>query len=123
MAILYSTYSALFGSTSVVFAKLIAEFLLLLGDGIPIFSHWYFYVNLVAWIVLMSYWLARLNNALALYDPLFIIPMLQARSRLTRHPLQRGLSRLLRRLQLLRGCCSRLVAADDVVAVGLLQGL
>lgn len=78
MAILYSTYSALFGSTSVVFAKLIAEFLLLLGDGIPIFSHWYFYVNLVAWIVLMSYWLARLNNALALYDPLFIIPLLQA---------------------------------------------
>jgi hypothetical protein len=26
----------------------------------------------------MLYWLKRLNDALALYDPLFIIPLLQA---------------------------------------------
>jgi len=40
MAVLYSTFSALFGSSSVVFAKLLAEFLELAAKGVPIFSHW-----------------------------------------------------------------------------------
>ena len=78
MAILYSTYSALFGSTSVVFAKLLAEFLVLNFSGVEVFTHWLFYATLLAWLGLMLFWLKQLNNALALYDPLFIIPLLQA---------------------------------------------
>jgi len=78
MAILYSTYSALFGSSSVVFAKLMAEFLILLGQGKKVADSWFFYVVILCWLVLMLYWLKRLNDALALYDPLFIIPLLQA---------------------------------------------
>jgi len=77
MAILYSTYSALFGSSSVVFAKLMAEFLILLGQGKKVADSWFFYVVILCWLVLMLYWLKRLNDALALYDPLFIIPLLQ----------------------------------------------
>jgi hypothetical protein len=80
MAVMYSTYSALFGSTSVVFAKLLAVFVSLMteGEAGTVFTSWFFYVTLVAWLVLMAYWLVRLNGALALYDPLFIIPLLQA---------------------------------------------
>ena len=48
MAILYSTYSALFGSTSVVFAKLLAEFLVLNFSGVEVFTHWLFYATLLA---------------------------------------------------------------------------
>lgn len=78
MAVFYSTYSALFGSTSVVFAKLLAEFVSLMSEGKPVFDSWFFYVTFLAWLGFMAYWLVRLNNALALYDPLFIIPLLQA---------------------------------------------
>lgn len=80
MAVMYSTYSALFGSTSVVFAKLLAIFLTLMteGEAAAVAQSWFFYITIFAWLGLMGYWLVRLNGALALYDPLFIIPLLQA---------------------------------------------
>lgn len=78
MAVIYATFSALFGTLSVVFAKLLAEFLGLLGNGVPIFEHWFFYITLICWLAFVGVWLNRLNSALSLYDPLFIIPLLQS---------------------------------------------
>lgn len=77
-AVIYSIFSALFGTLSVVFAKLLAELLALQTEGISVFSHWFMYAVLIAWFCLMVYWLYRLNFALGIYDPLFIIPLLQA---------------------------------------------
>lgn len=36
------------------------------------------YVILVVWLVLVQYWLNRLLTGLALFSPLFIIPVMQA---------------------------------------------
>jgi len=77
-AVIYSVFSALFGTLSVVFAKLLAELLSFQTQGILIFSHWFTYAVFSAWLFLMIYWLYRLNFALGIYDPLFIIPLLQA---------------------------------------------
>lgn len=38
---------------------------------------WFTYVTLIAWLVFAGIWLYRMNEALGLYDPLFIIPLLQ----------------------------------------------
>lgn len=78
MAVLYAVVSALAGTLSVVFAKLLAEILDLLSSGTPVFERGFTYVVLVLWLILMITWLTRLNGALAIYDPLFIIPLLQA---------------------------------------------
>jgi len=78
MAIIYAVFSALFGTLSVVFAKLLAKFVELQADGINIFGSWYTYVTVISWLILMAFWLFRLNEALSLYNPLFIIPLLQA---------------------------------------------
>lgn len=49
MAVLYSVYSALFGSTSVVFAKLLAGFVTLMTEGLDVSGEWFFYVTFFAW--------------------------------------------------------------------------
>jgi len=80
MAAIYAVLSALWGTLSVVFAKILAILLEIQasGENISIFSHWFTYIILLSWLVLMSFWLYRLNSALGLYNPLFIIPLLQA---------------------------------------------
>jgi len=77
MAVIYAIFSALFGTLSVVFAKILADLLELQTKGLQIFTHWFTYATLLSWVVLMVYWLMRLNNALRLYNPLLIIPLLQ----------------------------------------------
>jgi len=77
MAVIYAVISALYGTLSVVFAKLLAELLDLQAQGISIFTHWFTYITLLSWLLLMSFWLVRLNNALKYYNPLIIIPLLQ----------------------------------------------
>jgi len=77
MAVIYAVISALYGTLSVVFAKLLAELLDLQAQGISIFTHWFTYITLISWLLLMSFWLVRLNNALRYYNPLIIIPLLQ----------------------------------------------
>lgn len=78
MAAVYATFSALWGTLSVVFAKLLAQLVEFRADNVDIFAHWFTYVTILAWLLLMVYWLYRLNYALGLYDPIFIIPLLQA---------------------------------------------
>jgi len=77
----YATFSALFGTLSVVQAKILSELLTLqIEKGTPIFwgeNAWFTYVTLGAWLFLVGVWLFRMNEALSLYDPLFIIPLLQ----------------------------------------------
>jgi hypothetical protein len=81
LPITYATFSALFGTFSVVLAKILSELLTLqLEFGVPIFygaDAWFTYVTLIAWITFAGIWLYRMNEALGLYDPLFIIPLLQ----------------------------------------------
>jgi len=78
MAVIYSVFSALFGTLSVVFAKLLAKLLEFWAAGTNIFAESYTYITLVSWFALMAFWLYRLNAALAMYNPLIIIPLLQA---------------------------------------------
>lgn len=41
------------------------------------FSSWYLYFILITWIMMVAYWLMRLNKGLELFPPLFIIPVMQ----------------------------------------------
>jgi hypothetical protein len=42
------------------------------------FAFWYLYFMLGTWLVLVLYWLVRLDHGLSLFPPVFIIPMMQA---------------------------------------------
>ena len=80
LPVTYATFSALFGTFSVVLAKMLSEILTLQFEGTPIFwgpDAWFTYVTLFAWLAFMGIWLYRMNEALGLYNPLFIIPLLQ----------------------------------------------
>ena len=48
------------------------------GQFGSVLSHWFFYVTLVLLLCCMAVWLGRLNAALRKYDPIFIIPLVQA---------------------------------------------
>lgn len=79
MPILYAVSSALIGTQSVVQAKAFSELMeLWLGSGVNIWVEWFTYVVLAYFLVTVGFWLYRLNAALGKYDPLFIIPLLQA---------------------------------------------
>jgi len=79
LPILYAVSSALIGTQSVVQAKVFSELMeLWLGSGVNIWVAWYTYATLAYFLVTVAFWLYRLNAALAKYDPLFIIPLLQA---------------------------------------------
>lgn len=74
----YSFWSALVGTQSVVQAKILAELLAVHTSGNEnIFKEWFTYVTLVVWIATVVIWLHRLSGALKNFDPLFIIPLLQ----------------------------------------------
>ncbi|KAJ8605506.1 hypothetical protein CTAYLR_000036 [Chrysophaeum taylorii] len=78
LPVTYAAFSALFGTQSVVQAKCLAELLQAAMPIVyPVFLHWFTYAALAAWIGLVAVWLRRMNDALGLYDPIFIIPLLQ----------------------------------------------
>jgi hypothetical protein len=76
----YATSSALLGTQSVVQAKVISELseLIFAKEQTEVFADWFIYFTLILFIITGAVWLYRLNNALKLYPPLFIIPLLQA---------------------------------------------
>jgi hypothetical protein len=41
------------------------------------FTFWYVYFILGTWLILVAYWLNRLDNGLKLFPPMFIIPVMQ----------------------------------------------
>lgn len=71
----FAVFSAIFGTQAVVQAKVLAE---LLQTPAISFVHWFTYVTLVGYVVLVGIWLFRMNDALGKYDAMFIIPLLQA---------------------------------------------
>ncbi|GMH51000.1 hypothetical protein TL16_g10034 [Triparma laevis f. inornata] len=80
MPVVYSVWSALFGTLSVSQAKVLGELLAINGDGeckSQVFAHWFTYVTIITWLLTVSVWLQRLNDALGKFNPLFIIPLLQ----------------------------------------------
>lgn len=79
LPVTYALTSALVGTQSVVQAKCISELLeLWMGGVCMIWGEWYTYFVLVLFLATVGFWLYRLNAALGKYDPLFIIPLLQA---------------------------------------------
>ena len=78
MPCVYSWWSALVGTQSVVQAKILAELLAVHTSGNEnIFREWFTYVTIVIWMMTVVIWLHRLSDALKNFDPLFIIPLLQ----------------------------------------------
>ena len=81
LPVTYAISSALLGGANmIVHSKVISELLSLQIQRIepwPI-GHWFLYVELLLLITMGGFWLHRMNEALSLYDPLFIIPLLQS---------------------------------------------
>ena len=81
MPISFSVSSALFGgSQMIVHSKAVAELFELqvqMVEPIPL-AHWFFWLELVLLSTTGIYWMLRMNTSLGLYDPLFIIPLLQS---------------------------------------------
>jgi len=75
---LYALSSSMIGSISVLQAKCISELLESLTAGINIWGEAMTWIVIVLFLVTVGFWLYRLNSALGLYDPLFIIPAIQA---------------------------------------------
>lgn len=78
LQVTYATWSAIFGTQSVVQAKCLAQ---LLGQQLEgnedVFETWFLYACLFAWLALTGVWLYRMNEALGKYNPMFMIPLLQ----------------------------------------------
>ena len=76
----FALASALVGTQAVVQAKCAAEAVKLIAEGCigPVLASWYLYVTIILLASCGAAWLYRLNLALASYDPLFIIPLLQS---------------------------------------------
>lgn len=82
MPIAFAVPSALLGGAQmIVHSKTLAELgeIMVLGHGetLPI-AGWFFWVEAVLVSALGLFWFYRLTISLALYDPLFIIPLMQA---------------------------------------------
>lgn len=76
----FALASALVGTQAVVQAKCAAEAVKLIAVGcvVQVLESWYLYITIVLLASCGALWLYRLNLALATYDPLFIIPLLQS---------------------------------------------
>ena len=73
---IYAVSSSLFGTQSVIQAKVLS-LLLQNNDEGDMFKSWFTYVTATIWILTVVVWLRRLNDGLKLFDSLFIIPLLQ----------------------------------------------
>ena len=62
----------------IVHTKLLAEMIeLMASTGEIVLAGWFFWVELTCVLVFGVYWLVRLTQCLGMYDPLFIIPLMQ----------------------------------------------
>jgi len=74
----YAASSAIIGTQAVLKSKCMALLIQVTLRGIKNeFESWYIYFILAIWLLLVSYWLNRLDKGLMLYPPLFIIPVMQ----------------------------------------------
>ena len=80
---LFAVSSALLGGAQmIVHSKALAElFDMMIGGVISfggLFSSWFFWLELIITAACGIFWAVQMNNSLGLYDPLFIIPLLQS---------------------------------------------
>jgi len=80
---LFAVSSALIGGAQmIVHSKALAEVLDMLFRGalpfVDMMSSWFFWVELAITATCGIYWGVQMNAAITLYDPLFVIPLLQA---------------------------------------------
>jgi hypothetical protein len=73
----YAFVSAVVGTQSVLQSKCLAELLKVSISGDNQFDTWFLYVDLLAFLAGLSFWLYRMNMALKMFDGLIIIPLLQ----------------------------------------------
>ena len=78
LPVMYSLSSSMIGSISVLQAKCISELLETLGNGVNVWLYGMTYLVIGLFLSTVGFWLFRLNSALAKYEPLFIIPAIQA---------------------------------------------
>jgi hypothetical protein len=66
----------------IVHSKAIAELFKLIfsynGEGVFPMAHWYFWVEFLLLASCGIFWLGAMNHSLGVFDPLFIIPLMQA---------------------------------------------
>ena len=74
----FAVSSAIIGTQAVLQSKCMSMLIQVSSRGIVNeFARPHIYWILVTWIILVAYWLRRLDKGLELYPPLFIIPVLQ----------------------------------------------
>ena len=74
----YSMSSAIVGTQAVLNSKCMSMLLQVTIRGQKNeFKSWYIYFIVITWVMLVSYWLNRLDKGFALFPPLFIIPVMQ----------------------------------------------
>jgi len=74
----YAISSAIVGTQAVLNSKCLALLIDATTSGQKNeFIYWYLYFILGTWIAMVSFWLARLDGGLALFPPMFIIPVMQ----------------------------------------------
>jgi len=88
LPVLFAVSSALIGGAQmIVHSKTLAELFDLVGSGEytifggdapALLADWFFWLELVITAVCGIFWAVQMNRSLGLYDPLFIIPLLQS---------------------------------------------
>ncbi|WOL12601.1 putative magnesium transporter NIPA8 [Canna indica] len=73
----YATVSGAVGSCSVLFAKSLSNMLRLTMSSNYQFHSWFTYCMLFLFFSTAGFWMARLNEGLALFDAILIVPMFQ----------------------------------------------
>ena len=74
----YACSSAIVGTQAVLNSKCMAMLIKATTDNKKNeFTFYYIYIILATWLLLVSYWLNRLDKGLELFPPLFIIPVMQ----------------------------------------------
>eukprot|EP01034_Spumella_vulgaris_P028242 gene28242-35065_t len=74
----YAMSSAIIGTQAVLLSKCMSMLIQVSIRGEKDeFETWFVYFILAMWVMLVAYWLQRLDNGLALFPPLFIIPVMQ----------------------------------------------
>lgn len=79
LPVTYAVFSAYFGTMFVVQAKVFMKMSQYAGASCEnLLTEPLFYITIVTAVPLVAIWLHRLNEALSLYEPLFIIPLIQS---------------------------------------------
>ncbi|GLJ46134.1 hypothetical protein SUGI_0971880 [Cryptomeria japonica] len=73
----YAVVSGAIGSHSVLFAKSLSSLLRLTINGDSQLHGWFTYIILSLFLSTAAFWMARLNDGLAVFDAILIVPMFQ----------------------------------------------